>query len=177
MTSLLYSPLDIAAIISFADLGVHAESELINRIWQEEKPYLPSTYHSDQRKFALEVRYWLEYLYNKPALDREFPAIKRDMLKTAQSNVDDKYISDFSDLDLFFKNVRLQILYMNGRDYVRVKIRTILKKYGYKRRSAVLVSHIKNCMSFYHIEGRLSGGIPCNIEKDSLDSMITFRVI
>ena len=79
--------------------------------------------------------------------------------------------------DLFFKNIRIRILYSSGNDYVRLKLRTLLKEYGYQRRSKLLVEHINRCMLFYHLEATLRGGVSCCIEEAGLDDMLTFRVI
>ena len=63
------------------------------------------------------------------------------------------------------------------QNYVRKKMRTVLKAYGYKRRTAALMSHMRDCMMFYHIQTYLSGERECDIREISLDDMITFRVI
>ena len=89
----------------------------------------------------------------------------------------EQYMSDFSNLDLFFKKIRIQILYGKGNDYVRVKLRTLLKHYGYKRRSQLLIQHINRCLYFYHLEITVRGGIPCSIEDATLDQMLIFHVI
>ena len=85
--------------------------------------------------------------------------------------------SDFSNLDLFFKSIRIRILYGNGNDYVRIKLRSLLTQYGYQRRSQLLLQHIKRCMLFYHLEATLRGGAACDIETCDLDKMLIFRVI
>ncbi len=36
---------------------------------------------------------------------------------------------------------RLQILYLDGQDYVRMKLRTLLKAYGYKLRTQDLLKY------------------------------------
>ena len=59
----------------------------------------------------------------------------------------------------------------------RIKLRTLLKQYGYKRRSQLLLQHINRCMLFYHLGATLRGGVPCSIEDADLDQMLTFRVV
>ena len=90
-----------------------------------------------------------------------------------ESNNTIQYIS----IDLFLKKIRIQILYGKGNDYVRVKLRTLLKHYGYKRRSQLLIQHINRCLYFYHLEITVRGGIPCLIEDATLDQMLIFHVI
>lgn len=175
MYDLYYSALDIAAIISSMDLGCREESQLIDTIWEKEQGYLLFQYET-QRKFILDVRYWMNYFYEKPILDREFPAIQKDFIDKEALFCTEEYMSDYHDLDLFFKNIRIKILYGIGHDYVRIKLRTLLKQYGYKRRSQFLVEHLNRCIEFYHLETFLRGGVPCAIEDVKLDDMITFRV-
>ncbi len=177
MRELFYSALDIAAIISSIQTGFKDENRMIDLIWEGEKPFLASRYRTNQRKFVMDVYYWMQYFHEKPVFDLEFPAIQKDIMYSNSTLQAELYMSDFTDLDLFFKNIRIRILYGGGNDYVRVKLRTLLKQYGYKRRSQLLLQHINNCMFFYHLEVAVRGGVPCSIEDVDLDKMLTFRVI
>ena len=173
MREFLYSALDVAAIISSMELGCRDENEMIDSIWNGEKAFLVSEYRNNKRKFILDVYYWLQYFYEKPILDQEC----QDMMTSDNTIEPEQYMSDFSNLDLFFKKIRIQILYGKGNDYVRVKLRTLLKHYGYKRRSQLLIQHINRCLYFYHLEITVRGGIPCSIEDATLDQMLIFHVI
>ena len=86
-------------------------------------------------------------------------------------------MSDYPEFDLYFMMLRLRIRYMNDLKYVRIKLRTLLKHYGYKRRSDKIMSHIRDCIMFYHIQPYLKGEKECDIKDISLDDMITFRVL
>lgn len=77
----------------------------------------------------------------------------------------------------FFKQTRIRILYGYRKDYVKIKLRTLLKEYGYKRRSQNLILHIQECMEVYGLEATLRGGVPCNVAEVGIDAMLTFRVI
>lgn len=173
----MYSAPDLAAIITSMGLGCREESHIIDLIWEGEKYFFADQYRTNKRKFILDILYWMHYFYEKPNLDREFPAIQKD-LEYGKHTVDmERFISDDSDLDLFFKSVRIRILYGKGNDYVRIKLRSLLTQYGYKRRSKLLLRHINRCMLFYHLEATLRDGIACDIEKCRLDKMLTFRVV
>ena len=153
------------------------ESRILDRIWEGEKAFLDIPYRANQRKFILDTYHWLQYFYDKPVIDKEFPAIQKDLAYSNRTLQADQLTSDFSDLDLFFKSIRIRILYGYGNDYVRIKLRTLLKQYGYKRRSQLLLQHINRCMLFYHLGATLRGGVPCSIEDADLDQMLTFRVV
>lgn len=177
MNEMRYSALDIAAIVSLMELGCQEESHLIDRIWKGEKTLLLKPYRTNKRKFILDIYYWMNYFYEKPIIDQEFPAIQKDF-ECGKHDFDiSQYVTDGMDLDLFFKNMRIRILYGKGNDYVRIKMRSLLSHYGYKRRSKVLLEHIHRCMKFYKLKATLRGGVECDIEHCSLDKMITFRVV
>ena len=177
MQGLCYSALDIAVIVCGMQLGCREQSRILDQIWQGEKEFLDESYRENRRKFILDTYHWLHYLYDKPMIDREFPAIQKDLANSNRTSLVEQLTSDFMDLDLFFKNIRIRILYGFGNDYVRIKLRTLLKQYGYKRRSQLLLQHINRCMLFYHLEATLRGGVPCSIADVDLEQMITIRVI
>lgn len=177
MQELYYSALDIAAIVSGMQLGCRDESRILDLIWKGEKELLQLPYRDNQRKFILDTYHWMQYFNDKPVIDREFPAIQKDLAQSNRALQVDQVISDFKDLDLFFKNMRIRILYGQGHDYVRIKLRNLLKQYGYKRRTKGLLQHINWCMILYDLEATLRGGVPCSIEEVDLDQMLTFRVL
>ena len=86
-------------------------------------------------------------------------------------------MGDYPDVDIFFKSLRLRILYVGNQDYVRMKLRTLLTAYGYKRRSQGLMDYLSDCMFFFHIQPYIRGGIECDIREVALDDMITFRIL
>ena len=177
MRALLYSALDLAAIINSMDLTCREESHIIDLIWEGEKSFFAEKYRRDKRKFILDIRYWMHYFYEKSILNQEFPAIQKDLAYGKHTVNMEEYISDYSDLDLFFKSVRIRILYGKGNGYVRIKLRSLLTQYGYQRHSSLLLQHINRCMLFYHLEASLCGGTPCDIETCGLNKMLTFRVV
>lgn len=177
MRDLLYSALDLAAIISSMELGCQEESRIIDLIWAGEKFFFADQYRMDKHKFILDIHYWMHYFYEKPILDREFPAIQKDLAYGKYTVNKEQYISEYTDLDLFFKSVRIRILYGKGNNYVRIKFRSLLTQYGYQRRSQLILQHINRCLLFYHLEATLRGGAACDMETCGLDKMITFRVI
>ena len=176
MQELYYSALDIAVIISSMQLGCREENRILDRIWEGEKEFFSAPYGINQRKFILDTYYWIQYFHDKPVLDKEFPAIQKDLAHSNKVLLPEQLTGDFSNLDIFFKSVRIRILYGNGNDYVRIKLRTLLKQYGYKRRSQLLLKHINRCLLFYHLETSQRGGVPCSIDDAGLDQMLTFRV-
>lgn len=176
MEELRYSALDLAVIINDMELGCKQESRVIDDIWEGERSFLSAKHQDNQRKFILDIRYWINYLYEKPTFDREFLSMNKDIMSSNSILDKDQYMADFSNLDLFFKSIRIRILYGNEKSYIKIKLRTLLKQYGYQRRSQQLIQHISRCMEFYHLKAFLRGGTACNIADVGLDHMIIFRV-
>lgn len=177
MEELCYSALDIAAIIGSMGLGCRAQAEFLDRVWENERPFLQKDYRDNKRQMILDVSYWLTYFSDKPAIDAEFPVIQRDAQTTGRELETDAYIAEASGLDLFFKSVRLRILYGGGKPYVRVKRRTLMGKYGYKRLSPALVEFFHQCTYFYHLQSYVRDYVECQMENVGIDEMIVFRVI
>lgn len=175
MEELCYSALDLAIIISGMDLGCRAKAVLLENIWEMERPFLEEIYRKNKRQLIMDVSYWLTYLSDKPAIDAEFPIIQKDALALGKKLPVDAYVGDCAGLDLFFKNTRLRILYGSGKDYVRIKRRTLMARYGYKRLSPTLVEHFNRCTYFYHLQPYVRDGVECNIEETEIDEMIIFR--
>lgn len=124
----------------------------------------------------LDTNYWLTYLSDKPAIDAEFPVTQQDALTLGNELSTDAYTGDFTGLDLFFKSARLRILYEGGKGYIRIKRRTLMARYGYKRMSSALVDHFNRCIYFYHLQPYVRGRVECQIADVGIDEMIVFRV-
>lgn len=102
--------------------------------------------------------------------------IQRDAADCGGNLRKESFLSDFSDLDLYFKEVRFRLRFFAAFGYVRIKLRTLLKQYGYRRRSAKLLEHLEQCMAFYQLQPYLRGGVPCKLSEISVDEMVVFRL-
>lgn len=174
MEELCYSSLDLAVIISGMGLGCRATADFLEQVWEGERPFLQKMYRENKRQLILDTSYWLTYLSDKPAIDAVFPIIQKDAFALGNELPADAYVGDCSNLDLFFKNTRLRMLYGGGRDYVRIKRRTLMARYGYKRLSPALVNR---CTYFYHLQPHIRDGVECRIEDIGIDEMMIFRSI
>lgn len=177
MEELCYSALDVAAVITGMELGCQAQAKFLERVWENERPFIQKDYRSNKRQMILDVSYWLTYFSDKPAIDAEFPIIQKDAQTAGRALEADAYTTETSGLDLFFKSARLRILYGGGKPYVRVKRRTLMGKYGYKRLSPGLVEYFHQCTYFYHLQPYVKDYVECRIEDVGIDEMIVLRVI
>ena len=175
MKDLLYTALDVACIIDNAGLSMQEAVHLAQRMHAEDKSFLAVEYRQNYRKWLLDILYWSDYMQDKITLDADFPSVQA--VSDGTLDVSDLMRDDF-DLDLFFKRLRVQILYLGKKDYARMKLRTLIAAYGYQRRSKEFVRFLKIRLVFYHIQTALRGNELCDVETmDSLDDMITFRVL
>ena len=174
--SKLYSAQDIAAIVCLHDMGIHEQSDLLNRIWELDRMYLLPEIRYDRKRFQLEVEHQTHYFYDKPKMDLEFPLVQKDaeMLGKAASN--EGHGVEFSEIDLFFKNIRYRLLFIEDKECIRMKLSTSLAAYGYKRRTAQLVTYIKERLQYYHLEVTVRNRKPCDIGTVGLNVMIMFRL-
>ena len=176
MIELYYDSYSIAYFVVSQEMGSKAQMAFLETIYSKEFEYIHPSYKGKKKSFILDVMYWIDYLIDKDQLDREFPVVEKDFKAAGRKFVREEMMSDYPEFDLFFMVLRLRILFGDGQTYVRMKLRTLLKHYGYKRRSDAITSHIRDCMLFYHIQPYLKGEKECDIKEIKLDDMITFRV-
>ena len=171
----MYTSFDVACIIDNMGISTQEAMRLAHRMYSNDKMFLAREYRENYRKWMLDILYWSDYMQDKVAIDAEFPSVQA----VSDGMIDVTALKrDNFDIDLFFKKLRIQILYLGKKDYVRMKLRTLIAAYGYKRRSKEFVHFIKYHLAFYHIQTALRGNEVCDMENvDSLDDMITFRVL
>lgn len=176
MREFYYSAMDLAAIANSVNLSAKEEADFLENIWTYERAFLLPEGYENKRKLILGFSYWRYYLQDKGAIDAEFPAIRKDFISMGSLVNEEQFICDNTDLNLFFKSIRIRILFLNDRNYTRIKIRTLLRMYGHRRRSQKLLQHIQNCMLFYHLQPYERGNIECDISNIPIDTMVTFRI-
>lgn len=173
--SFYYDDLGVATVLMSHGLGVRSMMDVLARIYETDRLLLEPEYQDDKKAFFAAVLYWTDYLADRVQLDDEFPAVQRELASISETT--DEVWTDDYDVELFFLNVRLRILYLDAQDFVRIKMKTLLAKYGYKRRSRQLMERLQECMDVYQIRAYLKGGKPCDLWDVRLDDMISFRVV
>lgn len=175
-TVLYYSAQDLALILSGFGLDCQSEAEVINCIWENERPFLQERYRTDKRRLLLDILYWERYLADKPSHDAEFQSIQRDVRESGGSLEEKDYVSDFAGIDRFFKETRIRILYGPGVNYVCIKRKTLISQYKQRRFSKQLKERIENCLRFYRLDTYKRGGTPCRVEDARSNDTIVFRI-
>ena len=175
MSSSIYDALSIAYYIDSQDMGAKQQAAFLQRFYQEEQDCLIESYRNNQRQFILDVSYWGDYLIDKVTFDKEYPAIKKDLQQLGMSFQVFDYEDEYADIDFYFMQLRLRIRYELTQGYTRIKLRTLLRHYGYKRRSQKIMLHISKCLNHFQLLPTQKGMI-CDIWDLPLDEMITLRI-
>lgn len=76
----------------------------------------------------------------------------------------------------YFKVIKLRLLYQQECPFVRLKLRTILKEFKYKRRSEKLMNEIQEILNQLQLETYLKGYITCSVKETDLDDYIMIRL-
>ena len=168
----VYTPNDIAVFLLKANFTMRDEQKVLRKLW-EEKTHISTRYRQDELKFRQAVRLELaSYALDKKDFD-ELDLIMRD--------VDSKYtvLTSTQEHDYifrYFKIIRLELLFITEKDYCKIKLRRLLKHFGYKRRTQTLVQDIQDTMKKLSLISYLRGYVPCKIEEIGLDDMVMIRL-
>lgn len=176
MEELLYDVKTLARLIIDYDLSVKKANKFLTEVWEYDSTYLYLEHRFSKKKFLMDVLDEVDYWQHKDDFDKEIKAVNNDFEAIGSDCI---YIAEdeYYDLKSYFMELRLRMIFLDNQDYIRMKLRTLLRDHDYKRRTAGINSYLKRCMYFYHIESFVRGGKLCDIEEISLDDMITFRVL
>ena len=177
MEDFCYKAYPIACFILDQNMSNREQMDFLEKMYGHEFEYLPFYYKQNKKNFILSVMQVLNYLTDKEKIDAEFPAIEQDFSDIGMHYDKERIFSDYTNMDMFFMLVRLRILYGQGKAYVRIKLKTLLGHYGYKRRSLQINEHIRDCLMFYHIQPFLRDNEECDIRDIKIDDMLTFRLL
>lgn len=155
---LYYYAYSVAYFVVSQEMGSKTQMAFLDNLYEDEKEFILPYYKGNKRAFISDVLYFEDYLIDKEKLDKEFPVVKKDIKASGRRFDIEEKMSEYPEIDLFFMIMRLRLLYVSGQGYTRMKLRTLLKHYGYKRRSAAITKHIQDCLTFYHIQTCLKGG-------------------
>lgn len=76
----------------------------------------------------------------------------------------------------FFKVIKLRLVYNEECEFVRIKLRTVLKEFGYKRRSDKLMSEIQLILDTLELDTFLKGYVGCELKEIDLDDFMMIRL-
>ncbi len=177
MKNYLYSPYELALIFRYYAIDVVRIVEISENIYRYDNAFIQPEYRHNQKKFILDVMDKVNYLNNQAQFELEKADVDKDLSDFGLVNDNGNGDLEEKVFHLAFKELRIRILYINKQGYAKVKLRTLLFRLGYKKRSPVVINYIIDCLWFYHISVSLRDNTPCEIGKIGLDEMIVFRVV
>ena len=169
----LYTPHDIAVFFVASDLTVSYERSVLHNIWINEKDSIPSKFRKDEMYFRRMVYFELSKLTGFLDDVDELNLLMRD---TDHAINIDGTINEQGITESYFKIIKLKLTYLPNKEFCKIKLRRLLKVFGYKRRSAHLVNGIQRTLRALKLKTYLRGYVPCDIAKIDIDDVIMIRL-
>ena len=163
-----YTPEQLAYFFFEEKYDYNRMNETVDEIYQKEYPFISNQYQEDKDLFLKEIILYQSFLTYTELYDDQ---IKHHIDINNHLEKYENFINNFS--PNFFLITRLILLYQ--RNYRVIKLRTLIKKYGYKKRTSFIIQKIRDNVMFYHLKMYMDGEL-VNIEDCDLDDMITFRL-
>lgn len=175
MSKYLYGPQDIALYFSFSDFTLSTEKNIRDDLWEKRNIVLAPQYRKDKYKFIkqvsrLRVQYDDDHFYTEMQVINKVLEEIGSTYELGEANYDENYI------EAFFRFIKLRLTYAESCSYVKLKLRTLLREFGYKRRTVALVSNIKRSMKALQLQSYLRGYEYCDISEINLDDMLMIRL-
>lgn len=176
MSKYLYTSQDIALFFDYSDFKLSDEKMIKEDLWERRSEVLDPRHRRDKYKFIKEVSKYREICDAKD-YKNELAVINR-IFKEIGSNYEiKKFEYDSNYIEAFFRFIKLRLTYTDGCSFVRLKLRTLLRNFGYKRRSEMLVKDIKRSMKALGLQCYLKDYKPCDIAEVKLDDIIIIRLV
>lgn len=169
----LYTPQNIAVFFLKGDFTLSDERAVIIEIWEEDKAFLPAKYRKDFLLFEQHIYIQLSKLDSDLSDLNELNILMHD---TSSPTFLDGSIDEEWYIENYFKIIRLFLTHVQDVSYRKIKLRTLLRDFGYKRRSAQLIECIRRTLVKLELKTYLRDYIPCNISEIDIDDMVMIRI-
>ena len=168
------TPLDIANYIILGDMKLSQQNEVITTMFNEYRADLSDSSCQDLKTFTRTV---MGYLTKYELSDDELNAASLILGEAASRNELD--LDDENNMcDAFaeyFKIIKLQIIF-SPKQSKYLKLRTILREFGYQRRTPNLIKNISDTLEALNIETYLKGYEQCRFCDIELDETVILRL-
>lgn len=169
----LYTPYDVAVFCLYADFTSSDERVIVSDIWENSKGAIPAKYRDNlslyKREISLE-RFKLEDMQG------DLDQLNLLMSDTEHAYCVDGTLDEQGIIESYFKIIKLSLTHIEGCDYRKIKLRRMLRQFGYKRRSPQLVASIKRTLSALELKTYLRVYVPCDVSDIDVDDMIMIRL-
>lgn len=169
----LYTPYDVAIFLIISNFTQSDERAVLRDIWENDRDSISVKYRKDEVFFRRHVH--LELSKYDGTLD-ELDELNLLMRDTSHMLYIDGVLNEQGVVEEYFKIIKLELVYSKGKDYRKIKLRRLLKAFGYKRRSTKLVDGIRRTLDKLELKTYLRGYVPCDIAEIGIDDTVIIRV-
>ncbi|MBR5514477.1 MAG: hypothetical protein IKV85_10920 [Ruminococcus sp.] len=163
-------PQDVATYLYLSNFTHRKETEIISNLFEEYNDWIVCIYRNDYLSFKQSIMNLISLF------EVDFNTYSEAEL--IMKEVDGADLCDSIEVDYFgayFKLIRLQLMY-SDISYRKIKLRTLLRDFGYKRRSEKLIDNMLRAIKTMNLTTYLRGYETCDIRNVSLDDMIIIRI-
>lgn len=167
------TPIDIANYFLMENLRISKENEILKDLFDNHNAELASTCRKDYLRFRKEVYCYVDSF---DLSEEEFSEAKLILEEAANGTLPDFGENEAYDVFAFyFKIIKLQIMY-SQQQYKKIKLRTLLRDFGYQRRSNLLIDNINHTLRVLKLKTYLRGNEKCKVSEIDLDDMLILRL-
>jgi len=169
----LYTPFDVAVYIKTENLTIKEEYIILESLWKRRNGLLGAQYNKEKKQFLNLFKHELHKLDGILDCADEINLILQEMgskYRVGELEFEQDVIESY------FKVIKLRLTFTPGKDYCRIKLRTLIGSFGYKRRTAALVEYINRTINSLGLKTFLRGWEQCDIGEVSLDKVIIIRL-
>ena len=163
-------PQDVAVYLFLENASHKRENEILSDLFENHNQMIVWDYRHD---YLLLKRSVMDLVNLYELDDRAYQEAELILLETTQAETDSEIESDC--FGTYFKFIWLQLMY-SGISHRKIKLRNLLKDFGYKRRTAVLTNRMNLALNALGLKTYLRGHEECDIGDAGLDDMIMIRL-
>lgn len=168
----LYTPFDVAVYFRTENLTISEEQSMLDALWENKDLEIWSYYRNDKQSFKKEIHYHIHmmegYLEDADVLNLIFQEMG-SKFSVGESSYEQGVIESY------FKIIKLRLSYSPNTDYCKIKLRKLIARFGYKRRTKALVEYMNRTINALGLQAYLRGWEGCDIGAVSLDDIVIFR--
>ena len=163
------TPHDAATYFFIENFSHKRESEILLDLYEHHNEIIVWDYRRDHLLFKQSVMNLLNLYELDDRTYNEAELILREVDSTIESDTDADYFG------AYFKLIWLQLMY-SGISYRKIKLRTLLRDFGYKRRTEALTNSMIRALNALGLVTYLRNYEACDIRDVKLDDMVMIRL-
>ena len=167
------NPFEVAVFLKTENFPIKEEYRIIDAIWESRESFLSVQYCTNKKIFKKAVSHELNKL---DGMLKDIAEINMILIEIGSKHRIDGSTFEHDVVASYFKVIKLRLVFAPGREYCRVKLRTIISSFGYKRRSLELVSTMNQVIGSLGLKTYLRGRESCEIGSVLLDKVISIRL-